>query len=158
MTLLRYLTFLSLIVWVGSIIFFAFVLAPTAFSVLPSAHMAGSVVGPSLIKLHWMGIVSGIVFLLSSFAIAVIKTGRLRPWAARNILLYLMLVLTSVSQFAVIPKMETLRASVGAIESAPLNSSVRVQFDVLHEWSERLEGGILLLGLIAAYLTSRQTA
>lgn len=158
MSWLRYLMFLSLIVWIGSIIFFAFVLAPTAFSVLPSAHLAGSVIGPALSKLHWMGIVSGIIFLFSSFAFAGINAGGIRPFAARNVLLYLMLALTAVSQFSVMPKMETLRASVGDIENIALTSPVRIEFDALHQWSERLEGGVLLLGLLAAYLTSRQTA
>ena len=56
---------LALIVWVGGLIFFP-VLAGTAFSVLPSPHLAGLVVRRSLIILHWMGIVSGIVFLVTS--------------------------------------------------------------------------------------------
>jgi len=33
---------------------------------------------------------------------------------------------------------------------------VRVQFNALHAWSTRLEGGVLLLGLIAVYLTAQQ--
>jgi uncharacterized membrane protein len=155
MTLLRYLMFLSLIVWIGGIIFFAFVLAPTAFTVLPSAHLAGSIVGPTLSKLHWMGIVSGIVFLLSSFALAWFLKGRIRPFAARNVLFYIMLALTLVSQFGVMPKMAALRASVGDIETVAPNNPARVEFDALHQWSVRLEGGVLLLGLVAAYLTSR---
>ncbi len=158
MALLRYLMFLSLIIWIGGIVFFAFVLAPTAFSILPSAHLAGSIVAPTLSKLHWMGIISAIVFLLSSFFLARLTNGHARPFAACNILLYLMLLLTSVSQFAVMPKMASLRASVGDIETTALNNAARIQFDALHQWSVRLEGGVLLLGLAAAYLTSRQQA
>jgi len=44
MSFLRYLMLLSLIVWIGGLIFFAFVLAPTAFHVLPSTQLAGNVV------------------------------------------------------------------------------------------------------------------
>ena len=65
MAFLRFLMLLSLIVWLGGVIFFA-VLAPTLFSVLPTRHLAGSVVAPMLTKIHWMGIVSGITFLISS--------------------------------------------------------------------------------------------
>ena len=48
MAILRFLMFLSLTVWIGGIIFLSFVEAPTAFSVIPSRHMAGTVVGHSL--------------------------------------------------------------------------------------------------------------
>ena len=58
----------ALVVWVGGIIFFAFVVAPTVFSpgLLPTRHMAGSIVGRSLGMLHAMAIVSGFVFLIAS--------------------------------------------------------------------------------------------
>ena len=65
MSFLRFLMLLSLIVWLGGLIFFP-VVAQTAFSVLPTRHLAGSVVGRSLGILHWMGMVSGVVFLASS--------------------------------------------------------------------------------------------
>ena len=68
MPFLRFLMLLSLAVWLGGLIFFAFVLAPTAFSpgLLPTRHMAGSIVGRSLDRLHYMAIVSGIIFLIAS--------------------------------------------------------------------------------------------
>jgi hypothetical protein len=31
-----------------------------------------------------------------------------------------------------------------------------VQFNALHGWSTRLEGGVLLLGLVVVYLTAQQ--
>ena len=55
MSILRALILLALIAWIGGIIFFAFVLAPTVFRVLPVA-LAGNVVSPSLGILHWIGI------------------------------------------------------------------------------------------------------
>ena len=63
MSFLRFLMLLSLVVWIGGLIFFAFVLAPTAFTVLPTTHLAGNVVGRALSKLHWIAIFSGIVYL-----------------------------------------------------------------------------------------------
>jgi uncharacterized membrane protein len=47
MSFLRYLMLLSLIVWLGGLIFFSFVVAPTVFSVLPTRHLAGNVVSRS---------------------------------------------------------------------------------------------------------------
>ena len=148
--------FLSLIVWLGGLIFFAFVVAPTSFAVLPTRNLAGAVVNRSLGALHWMGIVSGLVYLISSMVYARLSTGSLQPFAARHVLLCLMLVLTLVSQFGISPKMAALRASMGEIDHVAADDPARVQFNALHAWSTRLEGGVLLLGLLAVYLTTQQ--
>jgi len=145
---------LSLIVWLGGLIFFAFVLAPAAFSVLPSRHLAGTVVGRSLSTLHWMGIVSGIVFLAGSFLYSRLTKGTPHVFAARHLLICLMLALTLVSQFGIIPRMDTLRASIGEIDSVSRDNPARMKFDALHVWSTRVESGVFLLGLVVVYLTA----
>jgi len=61
MTVFRFLMWLSLIVWMGGIIFFA-VLAPNVFAFFFAySPLAGNVVGRLLRILHWMGIVSGLI-------------------------------------------------------------------------------------------------
>jgi hypothetical protein len=154
MSFLRFLMLLSLVVWLGGLIFFSFVVAPTLFSVLPTRHLAGSVMNRSLGALHWMGLVSGVVFLISSMTHARLAIGSAHPLAARHILLYIMLALTLISQFGISPKMASLRASMGEIDSVPPTHPARVQFNALHVWSTRLEGGVFLLGLIVVYLTA----
>jgi uncharacterized membrane protein YhhN len=154
MSFLRFLMLLSLVVWIGGLIFFASVLAPTAFQVLPNTHLAGNLVGRSLNKLHWIAIVSGILFLISSLLYSYLAQGTAHMFAMRHILVCLMLALTLVSQFWIIPRMDTLRAQVGDFASVPLTDPVRVQFDALHVWSTRLEGAVLLLGLAVVYLTA----
>ena len=156
MPLLRYLMLLSLIVWLGGLIFFSFVLAPTVFSVLPTRHLAGSVVSRSLTALHWIGIVSGIAFLITSMLYSRLYAGSTQPLAPRHVLLYIMLGLTLISQFGITPKMATLRASMPEIDSMVATDPVRVQFNSLHAWSTRLEGGVLVLGLVVVYLTAQQ--
>src|SRR5262252_5465123 len=121
MSILRFLMFLSLIVWVGGIIFLSFVEAPTAFSQLPSRHMAGTVVGHSLGILHWMGLFSGIVFLGSSLLLSSLTTGSAKPFAVRHILVVGMLLLTAISQFGISPKMAALRAGFVDIDTVPPN-------------------------------------
>lgn len=155
MSLLRFLMFLSLTVWIGGIIFLSFVEAPIAFGVLPSRHMAGTVVGHSLGILHWMGLFSGIIFLGCSMLLSSLTAGSAHPLAARHILICLMLVLTVVSQFGISPKMSTLRAQFGDIDTVPATDPGRMQFDSLHVWSVRLEVAVLLTGLAVLYLTSR---
>jgi hypothetical protein len=155
MSILRFLMLLSLTVWIGGIIFLSFVEAPTAFSVLPSRHMAGTVVGHSLGILHWMGLFSGIIFLGNSMLLSSLTTGSAQPLAARHILICLMLLLTVISQFGISPKMATLRAQFGDIDTVPATDPGRMQFDALHVWSVRLEVAVLLTGLAVLYLTSR---
>jgi hypothetical protein len=158
MPLLRYLMLVSLIVWLGGLIFFSFVVAPTVFSVLPTRHLAGSVVSRSLSALHWIGIVSGIVFLITSALYSRLHAGSAQPLAPRHVLLYIMLGLTLISQFGISPRMATLRASMPETDSAAATDPVRMQFNALHAWSTRLDGGVLLLGLVAVYLTAQQLA
>lgn len=145
---------LSLIVWLGGLIFFP-VVAQTAFSVLPTRQLAGSVVGRSLGILHWMGIISAGVFLASSLLYSRISAGEVHAFSPRNLLICVMLLLTLVSQFGIIPRMETLRASIGEIDSVAADNPARMEFDALHHWSTRVESGVMLLGLLVAYLTAR---
>jgi uncharacterized membrane protein len=157
MSFLRFLMLLSLVCWVGGLIFFAFVLAPTAFSipsVLPNTHLAGNVVGRSLSKLHWLGIFSGIVYLSSSLLYSRLTNGTAQVFALRHVLLCLMLALTLVSQFGIIPRMDVLRASLGDVNAAAMDNPERMQFDALHVWSTRVEGAVLLVGLVVVYLTA----
>src|ERR1700692_3511999 len=125
MSFLRFLMLLSLVCWIGGLIFFAFVLAPTAFSVLPTTHLAGNVVGRALSKLHWIGIVSGIVYLTSSLLYSRLTDGAAHVFAARHVLLCAMLALTLISQFGIIPRMDTLRASLGELRAAPIENTQR---------------------------------
>ena len=157
MSFLRFLMLLSLVVWLGGVIFLAFILAPTAFSpgLLPTRHIAGSVVGRSLDLLHYAAIVSGIVFLSASMLYSRMAAGNARPLAARNLLIVLMLLLTVISQFAISPKMHALRAEVGVIDTVPLDSPLRTEFNRLHVWSEKFEEAVLLLGLLALYATAQ---
>ncbi len=157
MSFLRFLMLLSLVVWLGGLIFFAFVLAPTVFSpgLLPSRQMAGSIVGRSLDRLHYMAIVSGTVFLIASMLYSRIASGNARPLAARHVLIVLMLLLTVISQFAISPKMHAIRAEAGVIDDLPPDNPLRMEFDRLHVWSEKFEVAVLLLGLVALYGTAQ---
>jgi uncharacterized membrane protein len=158
MSFLRYLMLLSLIAWIGGLMFFAFVLAPTAFHVLPNTHLAGNVVGRALGKLHWIAIFSGVIFLVSSMLYSRMVDGVIHPFAARHVLIVLMLALTLLSQFWIIPRMDTLRAQVADFSAVPVDNPVRIQFDAFHLWSTRVEAAVLLLGLLLAYLTAQQLA
>jgi hypothetical protein len=156
MSFLRFLMLMSLVAWIGGLMFFAFVLAPTVFApgVLPNTHLAGNIVGRALGKLHWIAIISGVVYLASSLLYSRLTDGTAHVFAMRHVLICLMLGLTLLSQFWIIPRMDTLRASVSDFATIPVDNPARVQFDALHVWSTRVEGAVLLLGLVVIYLTS----
>jgi hypothetical protein len=143
---------LSLVAWVGGILFFVS-MTPILFAVLPSRHMAGSVVSPALTRLHWIGIVCGVLFLSSSLVYSRFTSGDWSPFAAAHILVALMLALTCISQFGLTPPLAAIRAANPEINSAP--PEVRLRFEMLHAWSTRLEGGVLLLGLVLIYLHTK---
>jgi hypothetical protein len=156
MSFLRFLILLTLIVWIGGIIFFAFVEAPTLFTVLPTTKLAGDVVSASLSKLHWMGLISGVVFLIASLLYNWQKHEQLKPFALSHIFVVVMLALTAHSQFGISPRMRVLRAEMQSSDNSAPNHAQRAEFDHLHEWSTRLEGGVLLLGLGVVFLTARR--
>ena len=112
--------------------------------------------GKSLTILHWMGLISGVVYLVSSMAYSQMTRGTTHPFAARHVLIVLMLLLTAVSQFGITPRMVALRTSFVDIDRIPTDDPGRIEFNALHKWSERMEGGVLLLGLAVLYLTARQ--
>jgi uncharacterized membrane protein len=152
---LRFVMLLALVVWVGGIIFFS-VLAPNVFAVLPTRQLAGNVVNRMLPILHWMGLVSGIVFISSSMLYSRIMTGFARPLAGRHILVLLMLLLTVISQFMIVPHMAALRSEMANIDIIPQDDARRVEFNRLHVWSSRLEQGVFLLGLATLFLVARR--
>jgi hypothetical protein len=103
-----------------------------------------------------MAIVSGVIFLVSSLVYNRFSSGSMHVLGARHILICLMLLLTLISQFGIIPRMDTLRASLpGEIDSVPLDNPARMQFDALHVWSTKIEQGVIVLGLVLIYLTAQ---
>ena len=152
----RFLMFFSLATWLGALIFFPIV-ASIAFSALPSTHLAGVVVGNSLQALHWMGLIAGPLFVICSSLYDRVVDGRFQPFRASHLGVIVMLLLTAFSQFKIIPRMDSLRASAGEIAALSLSNPVRQEFERLHARSVQVEGAILLLAIAALYLTSRRS-
>ena len=67
--LLRSALWLTLGAWVGAWLLFGGVVAPTAFRVLPSTEVAGSLVGPVLAALHLYAAAAGALLALLAVAL-----------------------------------------------------------------------------------------
>jgi len=158
MSFVRFLMLLSLVIWIGGLLFFAFVMAPALFNpaILPTRQLAGNVVSRTLGVLHWMGIACGIVFAITSMIDSRVVNGAAHPFAPRHILIYLMILLTLVSIFGIAARMEDLKRQMVAIDNVPHDDARRVEFNRLHQWSTRVEGTVLLLGLALLFLTARR--
>src|SRR5258708_23210581 len=113
-TALRVIEFLGLSIWLGSDVFLSFVVAPGAFSLLASRDQAGAIVGYSLGRMHWMGIVCGVVILLARLLGILSLTALVAPAA---LCVMFMIILTVISQVAVSAKMGVLRVQVGSVEA-----------------------------------------
>lgn len=152
-TVLRFLEVLALGIWLGALVYFAFVVAPTAFLTLPSQDMAGALVGVTLGLLHQIGVAAAIVFLAAAIGLARSLKSLVRPAA---LCVWVMLALTLVLQHVVMPRMDALRTDMVSVAGTPPQDPARRSFDRLHGISVELEGGVLLFGLAALFLTVRE--
>jgi uncharacterized membrane protein len=149
-SLARFLLVFSLVVWLGGIIFFSFVVAPALFAMVPQPETAGALVRLILVRLHLVGIACGVLFLAATFVTKVRNLKTLR------LLVGLMILLTALSQFGVMPQMERVRDAVGgSIQALPPRDAGRAAFDRLHKFSVVLEGATLLVGMVVVGLISR---
>jgi uncharacterized membrane protein len=154
-SLLRTIEVLSLSLWLGSDVFLSFVVAPGAFSVLASRDQAGAIVGFALWRMHFIGVVCGMVILVCRL----LRTRSIASLAAPAALcVVLMILLTVVSQHTVSPRMAILRTQMGSIQGTAPESPLLAEFGRLHRISVSLESGVLLAGFAATYLMVRELA
>jgi uncharacterized membrane protein len=148
-TILRAIEFLGLSVWLGSDIFLSFVVAPGAFAILASRDDAGAIVGYSLTRMHLLGLACGLILL----AARVLRTRTLGSLVEpASLCVVLMMILTTVSQLAITPRMEVLRKRMGSIQSTAADNPLLQEFMKLHGVSVLLESGVLLAGIAAIFL------
>jgi hypothetical protein len=153
---LRAFILLLIVLWLGGVMFFP-VVAATAFSSLSDAHAAGTIVGKCLRILHYEGLFAGtmVVVLL---VIAYRVDAHVRSVTAPVFATLIMLALTAFSQFWIIPKMENYRlAAGGAIDAVATNDPNRVAFNKLHVVSERVEEGVLVVGIVLVVLIALES-
>lgn len=134
--LLLFLELAAVSVWLGSIVFFSFVVAPTLFGSLGS-ETAGKAVRGIFPKYYLLGMVCGIVLCGVHVMRGVLWYwgGMIRP----SIMLFGLLTL--VAAYA----RQKLTPAVNAAREA--GASGKVEFDRLHKRSVRLSG-VLLLSLV----------
>jgi len=152
-SILRFVQVIALGTWVGSIIYFI-VITQGIFGVLQSRDQTGLMVGYSLARLHYLGMVAAVLYLVAGLALAQSVKAFLQP---AMIGVVLMLALTLVTQMRVLPRLAELRTEMVSVDSTPKDNPLRMEFDRLHQASVRIEVTVLLIGIAALFLTVRNT-
>lgn len=155
-TFLRTFVWLSLVVWLGALLFFP-VTAWAAFSTLADTHAAGTVVAKCLGVLHHEGLVAGFIIVFLLLIGRGVRAYRTSTMIIGVVITLIMMGLTAYSQFSIIPRMEGYRlAAGGAIDNVPRTDPRHVGFDRLHNTSVDVEEGVILGGVILVVLFARE--
>ncbi|HXU39395.1 MAG TPA: DUF4149 domain-containing protein [Blastocatellia bacterium] len=156
---LRILVFVEVLllsVWLGSMIFFSFAVAPSAFAVLPTRELAGAMVTSTIGKLETLGLVIGpLLILIQAASWRATHSSKLTK-SLRVILVLVMIAAAASSRFWISPQMVSLRAAMGGhIDDVPAGDPLRMQFNNLHQYSVSLMGTAMVAGLVVMFLTVR---
>ena len=132
--------------WLGAAVFFIAV-AQSAFAVLPSRELAGSVVSRTLLIINLSGLVVGLVLLATSF----FKQLNIKPlwlWTER-VLLVILTAACAVGQFVIGLWLSWIRTQIGRpIDEVAVDDPLRIQFNNLHQYSI----WVLMAAMIAAFI------
>ena len=132
--------------WLGAALLFVAVVAPAAFSSLPTRALAGALVGAVLPSLFVAGIVVGIVLAVAGFALR--RGGIVTAGMVGGLLVA---ISCAAAQLVVAPRIERARASIeGPVESVPASDPRRIAFGRLHGASVAWLGVAVVGAAIAA--------
>jgi putative copper export protein len=146
--LLRFAHLVAVAVWVGSIVFFSFVAAPSIFGALPR-EMAGRAVAVIFPRYYLLGGAGGGAALLTAILRGVARGRFGRALGLEALLLLAMLGLTAYAGLVVLPRAAAIRETLPRLEGTEGYAEAKTRFDALHARSVGLNGAVLLLGLAA---------
>ncbi|MBS1789277.1 MAG: DUF4149 domain-containing protein [Acidobacteria bacterium] len=131
--------------WLGVMAFFSFVVAPAAFKVLPTQHLAGQIVSRTLGVSEIIGMVIGGFLLVLLLAARGRKT---KAFLFELIVVALMTAAMAVSRM-VSTKMHSLRVQAGeGLYALPSSDPIRSGFDQLHQYSVGLTGFAIVAAIV----------
>ena len=145
----RVLRLLAFAVWMGALVFFGAVVAPTAAHTFGTTEQFANFIGRSLLLLHSIGLWCGVAIIL---ALRVLGARAFKPYT-QMALVFLMMLLSFCSKRFFIMPMEHDRALAGCYIGILIRGSpLREDFDARHAWSTKIEGVVIFAGLGLAVL------
>jgi Domain of unknown function (DUF4149) len=143
-------------IWIGSMIFFSFAVAPSAFAVLPTREMAGVMVTSTIGKIELLGLIIGALLILMHATSWRSRKSSRAIKTLQAVLLVLMIAAAGLSRFWISPAMVSLRARMGGhIDDVLATDPLRIQFNDLHRYSVGLMSAAMISGLVVLFLTVR---
>jgi hypothetical protein len=142
---------MALVVWVGEVVFFSFVVAPAIFRTFPPpAVEAGRVIGEFFPTYYRIGYGCGVVLLVT--ALALFATAEARTWlGVESVVVAGMLAATLYAGVIILPRATELRPQ---IHDPGVPASAKAEFDRLHHLAVTLNGAVLLGGVIVSIITA----
>lgn len=147
----RFLLLISMVVWIGMLIFFTFFVAPSIFKVLPR-ELASDLVGDLFPKYWMIGYAAGVLSLLSLIAISLIE--KAFP-AARISLVALMTAMTFYSGLIVGEKARVMSAEIRNIQDPVKKEEMRARFKKVHALSAAINMAVMASGITVIFFMSR---
>jgi uncharacterized membrane protein len=145
-TLINFIYLLSLVCWIGSIIFFSFFVAPVVFKNL-ERQKAGELVGIIFPRYYTIGYVCG-VLVLGVLLLSGLDTAGLK-WCAWGI----MMLGTACAGLAVNPRAKALKEKL-KVASESEKPDLESRFKTLHSLSVKLNAAVLFAGLWLLWLSA----
>ena len=145
---------LLLAIWLGAAVFFIGV-AQVAFAVLPDHELAGAVVNRNLMILNFGGIGISVILLLTSL-VGTAKISTFWLWIERFLLLFLAAA-CAVGQFVIGVWLASIRGQMGKpIDDIAVDDPLRMQFNVVHQYSTWVFMAGMAAALIAFFIISNR--
>jgi len=141
--------------WLGAACFFSFAGAPSAFAVLPSRELAGSVISRTLAIVNYSGLIISLILLASSF-VRQSETNRFRLLTERFLLVIFGLA-CGVGQFVIALWLAYIRSQMNRpVDELAVEDPLRLQFNNLHEYSVWFLITAMVAALILFFLLSQK--
>jgi hypothetical protein len=143
--------------WLGGAVFFSFVVAPSAFAVLPQRELAGAIVTRTIAVVNVGGFIISLVALALGFLANDAAGHQKRARLVEIVSLALVAICCGVSHWVVSARMLALRASMGRpIDAVAAGDPVRAAFNSLHGYSVGLMTVAMLAGVVALFAVARR--
>lgn len=155
MVIISFLHLLSLVTWIGGMIFLVVIGAPSIFKVLPR-DAAGDVLGDIFPKYWIMGYICGIASLVTIVIMSWTRTGteQFYPWDRISLLTF-MTVLTFYLGLVSAARARKLRLQIRANVDTSMTQTLQKKFRSIHRFSVILNVLVLLAGLAVIFLMVR---
>lgn len=155
MVIISFIHHLSLVTWIGGMIFLVVIGAPSIFKVLPR-DAAGDVLGDIFPKYWIMGYICGIASLVTIVIMSWPRTGteQFYPWDRISLLTF-MTVLTFYLGLVSAARARKLRLQIRANVDTSMNQTLQKKFRSIHRFSVILNVLVLLAGLAVIFLMVR---